>query len=175
LGQQVASQGPDGNVAQTGYNSLSQIVVLTSSLGIATHYEYDALGRVITTTEPSGKITVNTFDAAGNLVRMTENPWPGQPQNYLQDYNLVTQYGYDSAGRQTIITSTLDYVSLTYYDALDRVIMRVANYTPTVPISTICTDFSNPDSNYNICSRITYDVAGRTISTTDSLGYIDRT
>ncbi len=67
-----------------------------------------------------GRRTQNQYDANGRLVQVTQNQLASQPQNYQQQYNLVTQYGYDRLGRQVAITDTLGRVTRTGYDPAGR-------------------------------------------------------
>ena len=63
----------------------------------------------MTTTVAAGtpwqRITVNEYDGDDNLVRVTENYLAGQPPNYLNEYNVVTEYTYDGAGNRVQITN----------------------------------------------------------------------
>jgi len=140
---------------------------VTDALNQTTTYEYDSLGQVITTTDPLGKVTVNEYDPAGNRVKVTENYLAGQPQNYQNEYNLITLYEYDGAGRQTVITDTLNRMSVNVYDQAGRLERSVQNYqdgtyNPAVPDEDIVTEYG-------------YDAFGRQVSVTDTLGRETRT
>lgn len=161
-----------GATTEYGYNSLGQLSVITSNLGLTTTYEYDVVGRTITTTDTLGKVTVNVYDDGDNLIRTTSNYLAGQPQNYLDKYNIVTEYGYDQTGYQTAITNTVGQVNLTLRDEYGRVVTSVTNYDGVTPISSLCTDFTNPDPEYNICSLTGYNAAGQVVTSTNSLGII---
>ncbi|MBE7468693.1 MAG: hypothetical protein DPW09_07710 [Anaerolineae bacterium] len=57
---------------------------------LLTTYTYDGAGRQLTTTDTLGRVTRNEYDAAGRLFKVTENTLAGQPQNYQNEYNLIT-------------------------------------------------------------------------------------
>jgi YD repeat-containing protein len=158
-----------------GFDEFGQLRVITNALTLTTHFEYDLLGRLITTTDVTDRVTVNEYDDADNLIRVVENYLAGQPQNYQNEYNLLTQYGYDRSGRPTVLTDTLGRVNLTLYDSAGRVVTQVTNYDGVTPVAVLCVDFSQPDPEYNLCALTSYDQAGRVVAITDSLGRIERT
>ncbi len=153
---------PNEHTTTYGYDSLGQRTVITDALRNATRFEYDDLGRVVTTTDAKFKVTVNAYDAGDNLVRVTENYLAGQPQNYLNEYNLITQYAYDGAGRRTLITDTLSHVTRNEYDPAGRLMTTTVNYLPGQP-----EDYLN---QYNLITTYDYDTAGRLFSTIDHRG-----
>ncbi len=65
-------------------------------------------------------MTTTAFDPLNRPVAVTQNALAGQPQNHQQQYNLVTQYGYDAAGNRTVVTDTLGSVTRTAYDLAGR-------------------------------------------------------
>lgn len=174
-GQMTSVTDENDVTTRYGFDPSGQLTVITNSLGLTTTYEYDAIGRLITSTDIMGRVTVNVYDAGDNLVQVTANVLPGYPQNYLEMYNVVTQYGYDGVGHQVAITDTLGRVNLTLYNEFGQVVTQVVNYDGVTPQNLLCTDFSSPDPEYNICSLTEYDELGRTVATTDSLGRINRT
>src|SRR5690606_18193908 len=138
-------------------------------------YGYDNVGRLITMTEATDQVTLYQYDAADHLLQVTSNYLPGQPQNYLNEYNLITRYQYDDAGYSTVVTNTLGQVDLTFYNNLGQVVTQVTNYDGATSFPVLCTDFSNPDPEYNLCTLTSYDDAGRVIASTDALGRVRRT
>ncbi len=64
-----------------------------------------------------------TLAASGKAV--TANYLAGQPQNHENQYNLVTQYGYDTLGQRVAITDTLSRVTHSEYDRASRVTAQV--------------------------------------------------
>lgn len=168
----TSTTDPSGATTEYGYNALGQLSVITSNLGLTTTYGYDVVGRTITTTDTLGKMTVNVYGDGDHLIRTTSNYLAGQPQNYLDKYNIVTEYGYDKSGYQTVVTNTVGQVNLTLRDDYGRVITSVTNYDGVTPISALCTDFTDPDPEYNICSLTGYNAAGQVVTSTNSLGII---
>lgn len=175
LGLVESVTNENGHTTWYGYDAIGQLVVITNALNLTIYYEYDAVGRLITTTNTTGQIVVQQYDAANHVIQVTVNSLAGQPQNYLNQYNLITRYAYDGAGYPTIVTDTLGRMNLSLYDSAGRVVTQVVNYDGVTPRNELCLDFNNPDPEYNICALTTYDGAGRVIATTDSLGRLNRT
>ncbi len=167
-GQVTATTDARGNVTRYGYNAWGQRTVITDALGNVTRFEYDAAGRLLETIDPAGKITRNEYDGGDNLIRVTENYLAGQPQNYLNEYNLVTEYGYDGAGRQILITDTLGHVNRNEYDSAGRLWRSIQNVHPTVSTQ-------NYLNEYNLITEYVYDTAGNLVETIDTLGRVSRT
>ncbi|MCP4359994.1 MAG: RHS repeat protein, partial [Chloroflexi bacterium] len=90
------------------------------------------------------------------------------------DENICTRYRYDATSRPISSTNALGQTNLTFYDNAGRVVTSVVNYDGVTAVNTLCTDFNNPDPEYNLCSLTGYDQYGRVNSTTDSLGRITR-
>jgi YD repeat-containing protein len=162
----IAQQDALGRVTQYEYDPWGQRTVVTTTEG-TTHFEYDQVGRLITTTDAFNRVTVNAYDAADHLLTATRNYLAGQPQNYQHAYNLITQYEYDPAGRQTAITDTLKRVTRNVYNENGQLIKTIVNFDPTRG--------PNELTQYNITSQYGYDPAGRQILVTDTLGYVSKT
>jgi len=163
----VAEQDPLERVAHYEYDQFGQRTAVTDTLGNTTRYAYDDLGRLITTTNTLGQITVNQYDPAGHLLQVTRNYLAGQPQNWQGEYNLVTQYAYDGAGRQVLITDTLGRASRNEYDTYGRLVTVTQNYLPG--------QSQNYLNQYNLMSFTGYDAAGNVVTRTDTLGRISIT
>lgn len=176
LGQRTSSTDENGHTTVYGYDSLGQLQVITDALGATTTYGYDAFGRLVTTTDSLINVTVNQYDAMDHLVQATANYRPGLPQNHLHEYNLITRYAYDGAGRTISTTNTLGQTDLTFYDSAGRVVATVANWdgSPYTTHDDLC-NFVNPDPEYNVCNLTAYDSAGRVQATTNALGRVTRT
>ena len=129
-----------------------------SSNDVITTYTYDSAGRVIQTQHTSNfgscEIQRTVYDAAGNVtmgicnyeVQGTSDPadwlwnetnsrWEDGAGNAIDhgstlDQNTITGTTYDALGRPVQVRNVLGQVSLTVYDALDRVARTIANYDP---------------------------------------------
>ncbi len=155
-----------GNTTSYSYNPFGQRTSITDAMNNVTHYDYDLVGRLITTTDALQHKTVNEYDNADHLVRVTQNYWAGQPQNHNNEYNIITQYGYDDAGRRTTTTDTLGHVTKNDYDAAGQLIKVTQNYDAGQP--------QNGGSQYNLVTQYAYDSVGRQTFITDTLGYVSR-
>jgi len=169
---QVRSVTDENNHTTTyGYDGFGQRVAITDALGTVTWFGYDGVGRLITTTLAAGtprqRVTVNEYDNGDNLVRVTENNLAGQPQNHLNEYNLVTEYAYDGAGNRTVVTDTLGVVTMNQYDAANRLMRTIENYD--------LAKAQNEDDVYNIVTEYGYDEAGNQVTVTDTLARVTRT
>jgi len=134
---------------------------------LVTEYGYDAVGRRVLVTDTLGMVSYTEYDTAGQVARTTRNYLPGQPQNYQNTYNLVTEYGYDDAGRQILVTDTLGTVTYTEYDGQGRVERTTRNYLPGQP--------QNYQDTYNLITEYGYDAVGNQTLVTDTLGTVTYT
>jgi YD repeat-containing protein len=96
---------------------------------VTTRYAYDAAGNQILVTDTLGYVTRSWYDVMGRLISITVNYSSTVAQNYDDQWNVTTYHGYDPVGNQTRVTDTLDHVTLTEYDALNRPIVVTVNYT----------------------------------------------
>ena len=120
---------------------------------LVTRYGYDKVGRRIWVTDTLGHVTRSEYDAAGRPVTVTVNyttAGSGQ-QNYLDQYNVLTLYGYDGAGRRVWVTGTLGHATRTWYDEVGRVISVTVNYTTTAGADS---------TQYNLITTYGYDEVG---------------
>jgi YD repeat-containing protein len=187
----AAEQDAGGRLTTYAYNDYGQVTEIVRAAGTAdavtTSYGYDGVGRLITTTQTSpaeSHTALNVYNDADHLIATIAN-WTGtDPAAWLndcdrqggpRDSNVCTRYEYDEAGRTISTTNTLNQTSLTFYDAAGRVVTSVVNYDGVTPTATLCTGFSNPDPEYNLCSLTGYDEFGRVVTTTDSLGRLSVT
>ncbi len=166
-GQTLASSDANGNTTRYGYNLFGNRTVITNALDNVTRTEYDNLGRVVTSTDALGKVTLNHYDAGDNLIKTTQN-YTTNPAAPANEYNLTTHYGYDGAGRRTLITNTLNQVTENVYDAAGRLEKTIQNKHAT-------NAEQNYQNEYNLITRYGYDDFGRQVSTTDTLGHINHT
>ena len=102
-----------------------------------TKYTYDEAGRVTQTKQGSFAgdccFTLTEYDDAGNVRQVTEVRDPLQASD--PEKSPVTTHIYDTLGRRvrttTHVGTTFDQMSLTIYDALDRVSRTITNYDNT--------------------------------------------
>lgn len=151
---------------------------------------YDALGRQVAVTDTLGHVVATHYNAAGQADWATRNLVPaqfdGQGQPVYQafapaqpDQNVSTLYGYDTLGRQTLVTQTgiltgtfniatrqfsqaAMRVTRTEYDALSRPVTTTLNYQPGQPVNAL------PD--VNVQSVTQYDAQGNVTWRRDALG-----
>lgn len=187
----TAVAAANGQITRYTYNLYGQLTAEIQADGTAaateTHYGYDSLGRLITTTliaASGNQTTLYIYDGADRLIAAINN-WQGDdPAEWLgdclmtpgpRDYNSCTRYGYDLADRLISTTNTLSQTDLTFYDPAGRVITQVNNYDDLTTPASLCTDFTNPDPEYNLCTLTAYDAYGRTAAATNSLGQVTLT
>jgi YD repeat-containing protein len=149
-----------------GYDTFGQRIAITDTQGRVTTYGYDLAGRLITTTAPNGLATLNVYDAGDNLIQVTRNYTPAGGQNYLDTYNLVTQYDYDALGNQIAVTDTVGRVTRSWYDAAGRLLRMTSNYTPTL--------LPNHAGQWNLTTVYGYDALGNQVAVTDTVGRVTR-
>ncbi len=181
-----ATRDANGRVTTYQYNTYGQVTQQVVAAGtpeaITTTYGYDALGRLILTTQTSATeshTSLSAYDAGDRLVATIAN-WTGSNPAAWQnecampapsaDANVCTRYGYDAAGRPISSTNALGQTDLTFYDGAGRVVTSVVNYDGSTAFTALCTDFTNPDPEYNLCALTGYDAYGRVVTSTDSLG-----
>ncbi len=173
-----------GNVTYTEYDAMHRAVRAwqnylpgypqnyQNTYNRLTEYGYDAVGNQILMTDTLGNVTYTEYDALNRAARTWQNYLPGYPQNYYippaggsegGHYNRLTEYGYDAAGRQTLVTDTLGNVTYTEYDGAGRAARTWQNYLPGYP--------QNYLDTYNRVSTYGYDELGRTVLVTDTLGH----
>jgi len=157
---------------------------------VTTSDGYDALGRQVAATDTLGHVVATHYNAAGQADWTTRNLVPaqfdGQGQPVYQafapaqpDQNVSTLYGYDTLGRQTLVTQTgiltgtfntatrqfsqaMTRVTRTAYDALSRPVTTTLNDQPGQPVNTL------PD--VNVQSTRQYDAQGNVTWHRDALG-----
>ncbi len=165
----VAMRDARGNVTKYGYDTFGNRTVITDALGFTTRYQYDALNRLERTIDAKGKVTRNIYDDGNNLIQIIENEHPTNvTQNYQDEYNLITTYSYDGAGRRETTTDTLGRVSENIYDAGGQLIQTIQNKHSSNPTQ-------NYQNEYNLITTYGYDEFGRSIAVTDTLNYVSRT
>ncbi|MBA3531694.1 MAG: RHS repeat protein, partial [Ardenticatenales bacterium] len=134
---------------------------------LLTSYEYDEVGRQVAMTDTLGRVTRQEYDEAGYLVSTVENELPGTAQNHLNEYNLVTRYGYDDVGRPVVVTDTLGHATRTAYDERGQTARTIQNYHDGVY------DPLHPDQD--LITSFGYEENGNRVVVTDTLGHATRT
>ncbi|CAG0969481.1 partial Protein RhsD, partial [Anaerolineae bacterium] len=134
---------------------------------LITRYQYDGFGRQIAVTDTVGHVMCNFYDGAGRLVSTTVNYSPTVGPNDQNLYNFTTFYGYDTAGRQILVTDTLGTATRTEYDNLSRPITVTQNYQNGI------FDPLHPDED--LASVTHYDAVGNPIEQIDPAGRLTRT
>ena len=102
-------------------------------------YTYDAVGNVLTATNATGRVTAYEYDHLGRVVMVTQpNPSGGTG---ITDYNPITHYVYDAAGRVSATINSDGTAVVNKYDYAGRVIatyrgMYVDDCSANSPFST---------------------------------------
>ena len=176
------------------YDGLNNLAEIENARGYTTSYNYEDTDLPTfrtSSTDALQQTTIYTPTAAG-LLEVEEDPNGLVTHYWYNAYGQVTQtvraygtseaitmtYGYDAVGRlitTTQVSSDSDLItSLNVYDAANRLIATIQNWTGTDPATwqNECITTPGPRDT-NICTRYGYDAAGRTISTTNTLGQTD--
>lgn len=160
-GRRASTTNPLGQITKYEYDPLGQMVKSTKNyaaglpqndqnkFNLVTSYTYDALGRQESMIDTLGRVEMKNYDMVSRLLVSTHNYLPGQPQNYQNEYNIVTNFTYDLAGNRLAASDPNGHTTTSGYDALNR------------PISVT-------DANLN-ATTTSYDANGNTLSVTDGL------
>jgi len=160
------------------YTSSGQIETVTTAYGtpesLTTSNLYDNLGNLIEQTDSTGLKTRYGYDDANRVIQITRNYDPAHGQNYLDKFNIVTEYQYDSRGNQIATTDTNGIITRTYYDSANRPVTVVENLTGQ-SIQTITPPTGGTGTtDENIRTDTVYDIAGNVIATIGPAGIITR-
>jgi len=165
-----------GRVPYSVYDQLGRLLTQTQNYdasraknaenqyNLVTEYRYEAARNQTQVIDPTGQITYNEYDALNRLIKQMRNYDPDRQQNELNEYNIVTEYRYDSLGRQYQVIDTYDRVTYNEYDKAGRVIRTTRNY-----------DISrgpNEEDLYNILTAYEYDAAGYLVKEVDTYGKV---
>jgi RHS repeat-associated protein len=158
---------PEYNLCSlTGYDEFGRVVSTTDSLGHVSRTEYDSVGRVKGTIQNSVNVAV--------LANCTFTIAP-------RDQDLCTLYEYDPAGNTIIVTDPAGRQTRTLYDALNRVVGTVQNWSGTIDTLAELQSCLTPSPAYpaerdtDVCTGYKYDEVGNTTVVTDSLGRLNAT
>jgi len=159
-----------------------------NSANLASDTVYDANGFVSKTIDPLGNVTLYGYDAYGRSVRVIQNA--SQP-NYnttrdlalaqyvlsdAPDQDLISQTVYDRRGNASKTIDALGNVSLTGYDALNRVVRTVRNARqPDYDLETdpdLSQYVPSTAADVDFVESTDYDRAGRVRRRTDTVGTV---
>ncbi|MBC7250155.1 MAG: PKD domain-containing protein [Anaerolineae bacterium] len=179
VGRLITTTNPLGWVTVNEYDDGDRLVRVTvnylagqpqnyqDQYNLITEYAYDAAGNRTWVTDTLGRVTRTEYDAANRLVKTTVNYDPTRGQNAENQYNIITEYGYDEVGNQAWVTDTLGHVTRTEYDELNRPITITVNYVDGVY------DPAHPDED--VITIYAYDAVGNRVQVIDALGHVTRT
>lgn len=151
---------------------------------LCTLTEYDSNGRVVTTTDVLGHINRTFYDSLGrtkatvvNSVNVTTSWTQCTFPPVVPDEDLCTLYTYDAAGNVLQVEDSAGRITLTVYDALNRVVGTIRNWDSNITLDDCYTTawLNQTERDENICSRNQYDELGNTIIVSDTLGRMTRT
>jgi RHS repeat-associated protein len=198
----------ESRITRNWYDSLNRVISTTANFttvpgadpntyNLTTWYEYDPAGNQVAITDTQQHMTRNYYDPLGRLISTTVNYRLDVGPNYLNQYNLTTQYEYDAVGNRVAITDPLTSTIRYTYDKLNRVIATTnVSGTATTRYDAIGNRVAVTDAlthttvyTYNAVgqliaegnpvagntTRYQYDALGRTIIVTDALTHPTRT
>jgi|GEM_PF-1856171 len=152
-----------GRVVKTTENYLAaQPQNHLNRYNLVTQFGYDAVNNPTLMTDTVGLVTRNIYDNNNRLIQTTQNYLSGQPQNHLNQYNLITTYGYNDLGLPVAITDTVGHVTRTEYDAATRPVTTTVNYVDGF------FDSAKPDEDLQTVTQS--DANGNIIATTQLYG-----
>jgi RHS repeat-associated protein len=117
LSRKVAINDPDMGQWLYGYDLMGNLTSQTDAKGITITFTYDPLSRVTQKNYPTGKKITYAYDEAlstNSIGRLTT----------ISDPSGTEKYNYDTMGRVTELTKTIDsasYTTKTSYDAMGRI------------------------------------------------------
>jgi RHS repeat-associated protein len=180
-----------GNVWSFTYDNRGNVLSQTDPLGNTSSFTYNTRNRVLTVTDPLGHQTVNTYDATGwNLIQTQHKDSNGTVISTVgyavNSYGLVTsktdanghttQYGYDTHGNLTSVTTPLGKVTQYSYNLLGLQTARTDAMGRTTTYSRDnwmrLVQITYPD---NSVKTFSYDANDNLVGWTDSTGTWSRT
>ncbi len=181
-GQLTSKTDENVHTTSNGYDTYGNRTAITDTLNHVTNMSYDLAGRLTDLTDALGRRTHYEYDAGNHVTLAVLNYDSTRGHNEGNQYNLTTQYGYDAVGNLTLITNTLDLVTKTDYDALNRPQTVTVNYVSGGPSDsqTNLTTIYGYDANGNRqtvtdaktqTTRFDYDAVDRLSGTTDPLNH----
>jgi RHS repeat-associated protein len=180
-----------GQTTSYGYNAGGLLTKVTDPLGHATSYAYDSARRLTTATDPLGDTTTYTYDANGNQQTVTDARGNVTTSAYdvigrltaqTDALGNTTSYTYNAAGLQLTMTDPNGNQASTVYDGFNRglVVETLQAAGSTVQQSNVVSydnagQVSGQRNANGWWTTLAYDPVGRPQSTTDPLGYQQKT
>ncbi|MEK7309971.1 MAG: RHS repeat-associated core domain-containing protein [Planctomycetota bacterium] len=164
----TADDADSANVRYSAYDKADRVIESWVNSHPKTYYQYDKASNITRITDPESHITESTYDRCSHLLTMTVDP---------TGLNEKTKYGYDTIGRQTVVTAAYGTAMATetvsIYDKASRVI---TSYTGSVLYATSYqydkrgqqTAVTDAEGK---TTRHFFDKGGRLIKTQDARGY----
>ncbi|OQY45667.1 MAG: hypothetical protein B6242_09790 [Anaerolineaceae bacterium 4572_78] len=98
------------------------------------------------------------------MLKTIENVRPGFPQNHQNEYNLITDFGYDHLGHSTLITDTDGRVQCIFYDDRSQIKQTITNCNHETLIgssgSYVRSQPDHVDIDENLITTFEYDPQG---------------
>ena len=139
LNRPITATDPLGNTTTTVFNEVGNVTSITDDLGNSTSFTYDDLNRQETVTDPENHTTSYAYDSVGNRTTMTDangidtsyeyddlNRLAAVVENYDlgsdsdEEYNVRTEYTYDSVGNRLSIRDGNDNLTTFLYNSLNQ-------------------------------------------------------
>jgi RHS repeat-associated protein len=169
-GELTKTTDPLGHATSYAYDSARRLTAQSDPLGDATTYTYDANGNQQTVTDARGNVMTTAYDVMGRLTAQTDA------------LGNTTSYTYNAAGLRLTMTDPLGNQTSTVYDGFNRGLVletvqavgsgvqedNVVSYDNAGQVS----GQRNADGWW---TTLAYDPVGRQQSTTDPLGYQQKT
>ncbi|SHG56304.1 RHS repeat-associated core domain-containing protein [Streptoalloteichus hindustanus] len=149
-GERLSETDPQGARTEATYDELgrkitqSQLERRPVAAAHTSKYEYDLAGNLVAETSPTGDVVRHAYDVLGQRISTTDPA------------GVVTQFGYDGAGRPNYGRDGLGRTSFSQRDAAGRLVTQ-ADY----------------DANGQLLRRVkaAHDAAGNVVARTDAQGH----
>ncbi len=129
---------------------------------IVAEKEYDEVGHLVRDIDTLGRVNLFEYDDAGRLIRTTQNYDANRPIGDENQYNLVTEYGYDTIGNFTSVLDANGIVKLYEYNEVNQLSAVVNNYKPGL----------QSDQETNVRTEYDYDSLGNLVEVQDANGHV---
>ncbi len=184
-GRKLTDKDPEGNVVSYTYDENGKLKTYSDALGNVTTNEYDDYGRLTKVTDPAGNAREFTLDEKGRPVSVKNRNGVVQTLTYnyqgsateITTGSFTQKFEYDANGNRTAHTDADGNTTASQYDELNRL------FTKKSPLDTEAAYKYNKNGNLTsvdfagpgIGIKKTYDMRGRELSVSDSLGTIGTT